>query len=41
MTKTQKKAAIRLAKKAARQSNNSKRMYAVLNDGTVEFIKSK
>lgn len=39
MTKTQLKAAQRLAKNAARQSTTPVRTYAILEDGTVEMIK--
>lgn len=38
MTSKQKQAALRIAMKVTRNSAKTSRTYAVLNDGTVEFI---
>lgn len=41
MTNSQKKAALRLAMKVKRNSSQTTRTYAVLSDGTVQFINTK
>lgn len=41
MTRQQKQAALRLALRVKRVSTPTTRTYAVLQDGTVEFIKTK